>query len=152
VGEDSVIRCTPLHLAARQGCPDVVAVLIARGADVDAKVVDGRTPLHEALGGVPPRIQAALVLLACGASPDGNDLGGELLEAWRACTHPVQVERRAVEAAVLSASSEMPATVARLIGDFVHLHARATGPGTKRTRQDTGGGAAGRSAKKLGRS
>lgn len=39
--------CTPLHVAARVGRPDVVRLLIARGADVKARA-HGRTPLDYA--------------------------------------------------------------------------------------------------------
>ncbi|MEH1771269.1 MAG: ankyrin repeat domain-containing protein, partial [Nostoc sp.] len=37
---------TPLHLAVSQGNKQVVELLIAKGADVNAKNKDGNTPLH----------------------------------------------------------------------------------------------------------
>jgi ankyrin repeat protein len=42
---------TPLHHAAGWGHKDIVELLIAEGADVNAKDDDGGTPLHEAAGG-----------------------------------------------------------------------------------------------------
>ena len=37
---------TPLHVAARVGCSDVVELLVAKKADVHAKDGNGETPLH----------------------------------------------------------------------------------------------------------
>jgi hypothetical protein len=48
----------------------------------------------------------------------------EFVEAWRAGTHPVQLERAAVEQSLLSASLEMPEAVARAVGDYVHARER----------------------------
>ena len=39
---------TPLHDAALEGHKDMVELLLAKGADVNAKDKDGNTPLHEA--------------------------------------------------------------------------------------------------------
>ena len=41
---------TPLHETARSGRKEVVELLIAKGADVNAKDVDGKTPLNSAEG------------------------------------------------------------------------------------------------------
>lgn len=43
-------KCTPLLLAAAQGCFQVVSLLLERGADVTCKDNSGRTPLHWAVG------------------------------------------------------------------------------------------------------
>jgi ankyrin repeat protein len=40
---------TPLHLAAEKGYPEIVRVLISRGADFRKKNAEGRTPLDIAL-------------------------------------------------------------------------------------------------------
>jgi len=37
-------RVRPIHIACRQGHPELVGVLVHRGADVDAAMEDGRTP------------------------------------------------------------------------------------------------------------
>lgn len=37
---------TPLHLAARRAYPGIVQLLLERGASVDARALDGTTPLH----------------------------------------------------------------------------------------------------------
>ena len=62
---------TPLHLAAKQGLPDMIRTLIQYGADVDAGKETGNTPLKYALGaGNYPRYQnpeAVKVLLGAGA-------------------------------------------------------------------------------------
>jgi 26S proteasome non-ATPase regulatory subunit 10 len=40
-----------LHVAAYNGHKEIVVLLIAKGADVNAKDDGGRTPLHAAAGG-----------------------------------------------------------------------------------------------------
>lgn len=45
---DSNCGCAPLHIAALNGHKDVVELLLAKGADVNAN--KGRTPLHSAAG------------------------------------------------------------------------------------------------------
>jgi ankyrin repeat protein len=37
-----------LHLAVNQGTPEIVACLLAEGADIDARRAGGFTPLHDA--------------------------------------------------------------------------------------------------------
>ena len=43
-----VFGTTPLHLTADRGHTEVVELLISKGADVNAKMKDGWTPLHSA--------------------------------------------------------------------------------------------------------
>ena len=40
---------TPLHRAASEGHKEIVELLIAKGADVNAKRNDGKTPLDDAV-------------------------------------------------------------------------------------------------------
>ncbi|KAF8790430.1 transient receptor potential cation channel subfamily A member 1-like [Argiope bruennichi] len=68
---------TPLHLMTRKQhqCPVVTEMLLAYGADVDAKCTMGRTPLMYASrkkGG----FEIVKMLLACGADPNAKDKEG----------------------------------------------------------------------------
>jgi Ankyrin repeats (many copies) len=75
---------TALHMAAAAYQEKVVAVLIAKGADVRAKNRRGAEPLHYAAEGVPgsrawnPRAQAATIacLIEAGANPNAIDKSG----------------------------------------------------------------------------
>jgi tetratricopeptide (TPR) repeat protein len=53
--------CTPLHLAASQGHNEVAELLLAHGADVNAKCTDGSTPLD--LASAWPRHEQVMELL-----------------------------------------------------------------------------------------
>jgi ankyrin repeat protein len=67
---------TPLQLAAYFGAPAAAALLIERGAQVDA-VADNRqriAPLHAAVAGRHPEV--VRLLLAAGADPDARQQGG----------------------------------------------------------------------------
>jgi ankyrin repeat protein len=69
---------TPLHLAAFFGHADAVALLLDRGAEIDARSKNTRlravTPLHSAAAG--HRTEAALLLLDRGADPNAEQPGG----------------------------------------------------------------------------
>jgi ankyrin len=41
-------NATPLHLAAQAGCLDAVKMLLAKGADINSRDSNGRTPLKRA--------------------------------------------------------------------------------------------------------
>jgi ankyrin len=62
----------PLNAAARAGQTEMVALLIKRGADVNARDLTGNTPLIEAILS-PKGLEAAKLLLAANADPDGRD-------------------------------------------------------------------------------
>lgn len=69
---------TPLHLAAYFGHPDVVAFLLDRGADIEARTTNpglrGVTPLHSAAAG--GTTEVAVLLLERGADPNATQPGG----------------------------------------------------------------------------
>ena len=72
---------TPLHWAARNGHKDVVEVLLANGAGVNAKDSSGFTPLHMAastrwVGAVQGHKDVVEVLLANGADVNAKDSSG----------------------------------------------------------------------------
>jgi ankyrin repeat protein len=71
---------TLLHIAAIEGYKDLAALLLAKGAEVDAKDVDGRTPLDQAAG----KDDKDLVelLLANGASVNARDNRGDTPLFW----------------------------------------------------------------------
>ena len=46
---EGVVGMTPLHVAAFHGTPAIAEVLLAHGADVNARLKDGSTPLSLAL-------------------------------------------------------------------------------------------------------
>lgn len=62
---------TPLHVAALVGAREVAALLLDRGADVDARTNDGWTPLHVAAWNESPEVAAVLV-------DDGAEIGARL--------------------------------------------------------------------------
>jgi len=61
----------PLHVAVDYNQPEVVALLLARGAKVDAREASGRTPLHVAA--FKKHDAAAVKLMALGADPNALD-------------------------------------------------------------------------------
>ena len=73
---------TPLHWAVRQGTPEVVALLLAAGAEVDARDEDGATPLlgpgrWEYSGDrAVPEPAAVDLLLDAGADANARDRSG----------------------------------------------------------------------------
>jgi len=68
-----VKRCTPLHMAARRGNLEIAAILLACGANLEARDNAGETPLRRAVNCGQTGIAA--LLLAKGADP--NSLGSK---------------------------------------------------------------------------
>jgi ankyrin repeat protein/tetratricopeptide (TPR) repeat protein len=66
---------TPLHLAAQQGSTNLIALLLAAGADVDAVNSWQSTPLHLAVEA--RKTAAAAQLLAAKADPNRFDASGQ---------------------------------------------------------------------------
>ena len=70
---------TPLSVAVANGDKEIVELLIANGADVNAKTNLGRAPLHEAAGG---RKDVAELLIAEGADVNAKAEDGETPLDW----------------------------------------------------------------------
>ncbi len=66
---------TPLHWAVHRGNPDTVALLLEKGADVNAQAWYGWTPLHEAAQKGSGRLAA--LLLDAGAAPSARMTNSE---------------------------------------------------------------------------
>jgi len=64
----------PLHYTARDNKPEVAKVLLANGADINAKDYSGFTPIHHTARDNKPEV--AKVLLANGAQVNVGDNGG----------------------------------------------------------------------------
>ena len=78
--EDDLYGDTPLLWAAGFGHKEVAALLIAIGADVNAKAEEGWTPLHDAARGGHKEI--AELLIAKGADLNAKDNDGETPLDW----------------------------------------------------------------------
>ena len=75
---------TPLHLAADNGHKEIVELLIAKGADVNAKNKGGSTPLHEA-----KTKEVGELLIVEGANVNAkNSLGRTPLDNATLFNHP----------------------------------------------------------------
>ena len=73
-GPDDGFYGPPFHTAARlTRHPEVIALLVEAGADVDARDWNGSTPLHSAAAGN-PRAGVVAALLDAGADPNARDL------------------------------------------------------------------------------
>lgn len=65
---------TPLHAAADAGNADIVGILLAHGAQVDAQCDGGWTPLMRACNG--GFVEVARILLTAGANPNVRNREG----------------------------------------------------------------------------
>jgi ankyrin repeat protein len=73
---------SPLHAAAEEGHAEVVAFLLANGAEIEAKERNGYTPLTQA--GWREHWNVADLLMKAGAECQKADLVGEWL--YKECT------------------------------------------------------------------
>jgi cytohesin len=74
-GDDGYGAESPLHAALAEGHGDVAELLVAKGADVHARTVQGRTPLHFAVFYLKDR-RVIELLLARGADVNARDKEG----------------------------------------------------------------------------
>lgn len=125
---------TALDTAARKGHAGVAAALVRGGAIAGPSTFRCATlETAQAIvvwGGAPVSHHDLLRTVVGGAPPPEVGL---FLEAWVAGTHPVQAERRACEAALLTwrgpaggdgEVSFFPAVLVDLVGDYVHARGR----------------------------
>src|SRR5678815_4446778 len=87
---DRVDKCdrekqTPLHCAAAAGQREIIRLLVAAGAGVNAYDRDKRTPLHRHLASTRRSKEVLEILLKGGADPNAKDRSGKtvLQEAAR---------------------------------------------------------------------
>ena len=66
---------TPLYMSAQQGQPELVAELLARGADPRLGAIGNQTPLHAAAEA--GEVRSVEFLLAAGADPRARTLKGK---------------------------------------------------------------------------
>jgi len=74
-------QTTPLHLAAAEGWPHIVASLLDQGADINATNIIGWTPLHYMIiceNMTTPKLESLAILIASGASVHIRDCNGNL--------------------------------------------------------------------------
>lgn len=92
---------TPLQLAAYFGAPAAAALLVERGADVDAMADNPQriAPLHAAVAGRRPEV--VRLLLAAGATPDARQQGG-----WTPLLAAAQHGHREMAQALLDAGAD----------------------------------------------
>lgn len=64
---------TPLHVAVRYNKLDIAAMLIEKGAGLEARDNNGRTPLLNALNCISERPEIAMLLIDKGANPNARD-------------------------------------------------------------------------------
>lgn len=93
---------TPLHDAALTGNVDLVEVLIAHGADVDARDVQGHTPLHLAIQEGHTKVAKVLIV-------NGADVNARLVDDAGVDMTPLYLSiilgRRAVESLLLDSGA-----------------------------------------------
>lgn len=88
-GKLAVERRFPLLFAAQSARPDLVAPLLAAGADVKQRDVRGMTALMFVVPGDRPSAGAVRALLAAGADVNAKDNNGESVLDWaRKTPHP----------------------------------------------------------------
>ena len=121
---------TPLHRAAAAGGKELVARLLADGAEVNAKNNDGKTPLHLAAGN--GHVGVTELLLAKGADARAKDDNGVTPLHWPAVQGHVKVAElllaRGAEANATSTQAPLPASERVGVGGrkevvFFPLHA-----------------------------
>ncbi len=96
-------NATPLHDAVLTGDVELVELLIANGADVDARDVRGYTPLHFAIQ--EGHTQVAKVLIVNGADVNARSVdadGGDVTPLYLS----IILGRRAVESLLLENGAE----------------------------------------------
>ena len=65
---------SPLHFAAQANCPEVINLLIEKGANIEAKEINGNTPLWVATMNSSQGSQAVDVLVDSGSNPDEKNI------------------------------------------------------------------------------
>jgi ankyrin repeat protein len=85
----SLLKNTPLLIAAQSGCTRVVSWLLSQGADISARDSRGNTALHKALEGW--HTETALLLIEQGAEFEVENREGDRAVHWAAYIGDVEV-------------------------------------------------------------